>query len=228
MRAPVSMGIRSWCVAAMAVLAVSATSLAGIVGVFQGRIVQPSGAKIEEGVLYVRSRNGMARKVKVEKAALVEYDEDVPKDQRRKAAADSLCDDTLVRVTAEQSEAEDGAWRAIRILIMADPQLESGAAARALRTGFFAGQGTKANHPEQSGGASVKPEVTGGGSGEDSGNANNASSQKSQTNAKGEKPKPGAAQKGPGGSTKPADKSEQQSGESKPEAKPRGFCVPES
>jgi hypothetical protein len=103
-----------------------ALAYAGIVGVFQGRIVHPTGMKREEGILYVRARNGMARKVKVEKAVVVEYDEDVPKPQRRKSPAESLCDNTLVRVTAEQSEREDGEWKAINILILAEPEPEAG------------------------------------------------------------------------------------------------------
>jgi hypothetical protein len=91
---------------------------------FQGRIVQPAGTKLEDGILYVRSRNGMARKVRVEKA-VIEFDEDVPKSRRVKDAAKSLCDDTLVRVTAEQSDKEDGEWKALSILILPDPKHDS-------------------------------------------------------------------------------------------------------
>ena len=123
-------------------LAVAISAVAGIVGVFQGRIVHPSGAKREDGVLYVQARNGMARKVKVEKAVVVEYDEDVPKIQRKKEAAQSLCDDTLIRVTAEQSEKEDGEWKAINILILPDPDRKSGQA-RVRKTSFDQSGGTK-------------------------------------------------------------------------------------
>ncbi len=115
---------------AFAALTLEVAALAGVVGVFQGRIVQPKGAKYEEGVLFIRARNGMARKVRVAKA-VIEFDEDVPRDQRRKAAAKSLCEETLVRVTAEQSDQEDGEWKAINILILADPNLEPRAGAQA-------------------------------------------------------------------------------------------------
>jgi hypothetical protein len=105
-------GMRRW-LSFPAVVIVSGLAFAGVVGMFQGRIVQPDGTKLEDGILYVRSRNGMARKVRVEKA-IIEFDEEVPKSQRAKDAAKSLCNDTLVRVTAEQSDKEDGRqgrWR---------------------------------------------------------------------------------------------------------------------
>lgn len=105
-------------------------AIAGVVGVFQGRIVQPKGVKAENGILYVGGRNGMARKVKVSKAVVVEYDEDVPKGQRRKEPAQALCEDALIRVTAEQSDSEDGEWKAINILILPEPEGKAGRPAR--------------------------------------------------------------------------------------------------
>ncbi|HUS18624.1 MAG TPA: hypothetical protein VMZ25_03155, partial [Terriglobales bacterium] len=117
------------------VLLLSSLGFAGVVGVFQGRIVRPSGAKVEDGILYIRARNGMARKVRVEKA-VIEYDEDVPKSQRGREAAKSLCDETLVRVTAEQSDREDGEWKALNILILPDPALDSKADGRLKQASF--------------------------------------------------------------------------------------------
>lgn len=94
---------------------------AGVVGVFQGRVVLRKDVKAEAGILYVESRHGMARKVRVGDA-VIEYDEEVPKGQRKRTPAESLCENTLVRVTAEQSDAEDGPWRAISILILPEPK----------------------------------------------------------------------------------------------------------
>lgn len=125
----------------LAIVVPMALAYAGIVGVFQGRIVQPSGMTREEGILYVRARNGMARKVKVEKAVVVEYDEDVPKPQRRRSAAQSLCENTLIRVTAEQSEQEDGEWKAINILILAEPDQKPTALSPIRKTAFQQGPG---------------------------------------------------------------------------------------
>lgn len=140
-------------------LLVTAMAYAGIVGVFQGRIVRPKGLEREESVLYVRSRNGMARKVKVEKAVVVEYDEDVPAGERRKEPRQSLCDDTLVRVTAEQSDKEDGEWKAINILILPEPEPPSGTAARMQWASFFESQASRPETPDaaqESGSAKAK------------------------------------------------------------------------
>jgi hypothetical protein len=136
----------SACISAFLLLSV--VSFAGVVGVFQGRIVQPKGTKVEEGIVFVRARNGMARKVRVEKA-VIEFDEDVPKSQRGTPAAKSLCENTLVRVTAEQSDKEDGEWKAINILILPDPELK-------LRTGAQIKLASFEQKPEESGGASAK------------------------------------------------------------------------
>lgn len=102
----------------------SLVTFAGVVGVFQGRVVLRKGVKAEAGILYVESRHGMARKVRVGDA-VIEYDEDVPKVRRKQKPAESLCENTLVRVTAEQSDQEDGPWRAINILILPEPKRNS-------------------------------------------------------------------------------------------------------
>jgi hypothetical protein len=120
---------RSRILCVLIVFSCAVAAWAGVVGVFQGRIVRPTGVKAEDGILYVRARNGMARKVRVEKA-VIEFDEDVPKSQRRKDPARSLCDDTLIRVTAEQSDKEDGEWKALNILILADPESKAKGEAR--------------------------------------------------------------------------------------------------
>lgn len=92
--------------------------------------MRPAGVKAEDGILYVRARNGMARKVRVPEKVVIEFDEDVPKHQRRKDPARSLCDDTLIRVTAEQSDKEDGEWKALSILILAEPETKSAGGAQ--------------------------------------------------------------------------------------------------
>ena len=124
---------------------------------FQGRIVQPAGTKAEDGILYVRARNGMARKVRVEKA-VIEFDEDVPKSQRVKDPAKSLCDETLVRVTAEQSDKEDGEWTALTIVILPEvpaPQGDSSPDGR-LRQANFVQKAT--DKPKDSEGAAKAAE----------------------------------------------------------------------
>jgi hypothetical protein len=104
---------------------------AGLLGVFQGKIVKTSvSAKSKSGSkskaatpdrwLYVQSRNGSIRRVNAAKA-LVEYDEDVPVKQRHKNPAESLRLATEVRITAEQDRTDDGSgdWQAQHILILA-------------------------------------------------------------------------------------------------------------
>jgi hypothetical protein len=101
---------------------------AGLLGVFQGKIVKAStihsGAKSKSKTparwLYVQSRNGSVRRVNVTKA-LVEYDDDVPAKQRRKNPAESLRLSTEVRITAEQDRTDDGSgdWQAQHVLILA-------------------------------------------------------------------------------------------------------------
>lgn len=132
---------------ALLLFAVTLPAFAGIVGVFQGRIVQPKGISREEGILFIRARNGMARKVKVEKAVVVEYDEEVPSKERRKDPAQALCDDVLVRVTAEQSET-DGPWRAINIVILAEPDSGGRGSKPRIQKAALLGQDSK---PERSG-----------------------------------------------------------------------------
>jgi hypothetical protein len=111
------------CVASLLVVLMVVSGMAGVVGVFQGRIVEPRGARKEPGVLYIEGRSGMARRVQIGDAK-IEYDEEVPPRQRRKVAAQSLCPDALVRITAEQSDEETGDWKAIDILILPEPRSE--------------------------------------------------------------------------------------------------------
>ena|SRR5579864_1721107 len=101
---------------------------AGLLGVFQGKIVKSSavnsGSKSKsappEHWLYVQSRNGSVRRVNIAKA-LVEYDDDVPAKQRHKNPAESLRLATEVRITAEQDHTDDGSgdWQAKHVLILA-------------------------------------------------------------------------------------------------------------
>ena len=119
----------SICVGVIAVLlATSGLVSAGLLGVFQGKIVKSSavnsGSKSKsappEHWLYVQSRNGSVRRVNIAKA-LVEYDDDVPAKQRHKNPAESLRLATEVRITAEQDHTDDGSgdWQAKHVLILA-------------------------------------------------------------------------------------------------------------
>ena len=118
-------GLISLCVIAV-LLAGPRQASAGILGVFQGKIVKNSaihsgsGSKTPERWLYVQSRNGSVRRVNITKA-LVEYDDDVPPKHRRKNPAQSLRLATEVRITAEQDRTNDGSgdWQAQHVLILA-------------------------------------------------------------------------------------------------------------
>lgn len=143
------------------VLLVSLLLEAGVVGVFQGRVVLRKGVKAEAGILYVESRHGMARKVRVGDA-VIEYDEEVPKGLRKRTPAESLCEQTLVRVTAEQSQEEDGPWRAISILILPEPKrngLPAGQNFSFLAQAFRSEQGgkTSGSNPAQGSGKRSGP-----------------------------------------------------------------------
>lgn len=89
----------------------------GVVGMFQGKIVQAKGQQPSAEILFVQGRNGMVRKVNISQAK-VEYDEDVPAADRLKRPADSLRQNTVVRITAEQTEAQDALWKASEVLII--------------------------------------------------------------------------------------------------------------
>ena len=120
-------GLVSLCVIAM-LLAGPRQGSAGILGVFQGKIVKAtsvnagskSKTKLPQHWLYVASRNGSVRRVNVARAT-VEYDDDVPAKQRHKNPAESLRLATEVRITAEQDHTDDGSgdWQAKHVLILA-------------------------------------------------------------------------------------------------------------
>lgn len=105
-----------WPLASLLVLLLAMPVLAKATpGNFRGVLVEnPAGDK-EDGVVYLRAKNGMVRKVEISKAA-VEFDSSVPAEKRTGTAKDQLKPGTDVRVTAEQSS--DGEWHASRIDIM--------------------------------------------------------------------------------------------------------------
>src|SRR3954470_19053940 len=93
---------------------------AGMLGVFQGKIVRGPVAKGKARWLYVQSRNGMVRRVNIARAS-VEYDEDYPVSLKQQKPASSLALDVEVRITAEQEHSKkgDGEWQGREILIIA-------------------------------------------------------------------------------------------------------------
>lgn len=94
-----------------------ALAASGVVGMFQGKIVQVKGKELAPEILFVQGRNGMVRKVNISQAK-VEYDDDFPSADRLKRPADSLRQNTVVRITAEQTEAQDALWKASEVLII--------------------------------------------------------------------------------------------------------------
>jgi hypothetical protein len=73
-------------------------------------------AKPDSHSIYVRSRNGMLRRVDISSAS-VSYGEAVPQEQRTAPAASALQPGVEIRVTAEQDSS--GEWRATQIQITA-------------------------------------------------------------------------------------------------------------
>ena len=94
-------------VLALAVLA------AATPGSFRGTIVDnPNAAK---GWIYVKGRNGTARRVEISRAKIL-YDEDVAAANRRPKPEEALTPGAEVRVTAEQDS--DGEWHATQVEIL--------------------------------------------------------------------------------------------------------------
>lgn len=83
---------------------------AGSAGTFLGVMV----SKPDSQWIYVRSRNGMLRRVDVS-SATVSYGDAVPAERRTGAAANALLPGVEVRITAEQDS--NGEWRATQIQI---------------------------------------------------------------------------------------------------------------
>jgi hypothetical protein len=119
-------GLISVCFFALFLAATNLAS-AGLLGVFQGKIVKsttdhppPSSSKLPQHWLYIESRNGSVRRVNVS-SARVEYDDDFPPKHRRRNPADALRLRAEVRITAEQDHTDDGSgdWQAQEVLILA-------------------------------------------------------------------------------------------------------------
>lgn len=82
-------------------------------GSFRGTVVDNPNAGT--GWIYVQGRNGTARRVEISRAK-IEYDEDVPADERNSKPEDALVPGSEVRVTAEQGS--DGEWHATEVEIL--------------------------------------------------------------------------------------------------------------
>ncbi len=100
---------------ALALLLFTAPGFAATPAVFRGRVVELAKAEAAPGTIYVLSRNGSLRKVKVAEAR-VAYGTDVPSRFRKALPHKSLVHGAEVRVEAEENGA--GLWtaRAIEIL----------------------------------------------------------------------------------------------------------------
>jgi len=84
-------------------------------GSFRGTVVEGDQGSPKPGFLYVQGRNGSIRRVDISQAS-IEYDEDLPPDQRKAQAREQLVVGAEVRVTAE--EGKDGEWRASQVEII--------------------------------------------------------------------------------------------------------------
>jgi hypothetical protein len=98
-----------------AVLLISThTLLAQTPGTFRGVVIH--GPEITPGWMFLKSPNGLVRRVGISRAQVV-YSETVPAKERQKMPAQSIATGAEVRVTAEQDN--DGEWRATKIEILA-------------------------------------------------------------------------------------------------------------
>lgn len=84
-------------------------------GTFRGTVIDPPAGFVTGKVLFVKSRNGVVRKVDVSSAAVV-YGGSVPEASRDKKPASALKSGVDVRVTAEQGESGD--WQATQVEIV--------------------------------------------------------------------------------------------------------------
>lgn len=101
---------------ALLLLLVVALSLpAATPGIFSGTIVQPPETEETSDWIYIESRNGFVRKVRMAKATVF-YSEDIAPEARSSRPADSLQPGAEVRITAVQDGS--GVWNASRIEIL--------------------------------------------------------------------------------------------------------------
>lgn len=90
-------------------------SFAGTPGTFRGVVVQgPASARVK-GWIFVQGKNGMLRRVEIQKAK-VDYDEEYPQNKRQASPREALKEGVEIRVTAEQGS--DGEWHASQIEIV--------------------------------------------------------------------------------------------------------------
>jgi len=84
-------------------------------GSFRGIIVEPPESDAKHGVIYIKGRNGLVRKVDIS-AAVIVYGDSVPREKRQNKPESALKSGTDVRVTAEQGDS--GNWKASEIEIV--------------------------------------------------------------------------------------------------------------
>ncbi len=100
-------------------------------GVFRGSVVK--GPDSGPGWIYVKSRNGMVRRVEVSHAQ-VHYAREYPVSARKKSAGDALVEGAEVRVSAEQDDG--GEWRASDVEILPPGTMKSAPRTTHLELGF--------------------------------------------------------------------------------------------
>jgi hypothetical protein len=97
-----------------AVLLISSVILlAQTPGTFRGVVIH--GPEITPGWMFLKSRNGLVRRVGISRAQVV-YSEAIPAKERQRMPSLSIASGAEVRVTAEQDK--DGEWRATKIEIL--------------------------------------------------------------------------------------------------------------
>jgi hypothetical protein len=111
------MRTRATVVLLLTLLALLPSADARILGVFQGKIIKTSNARL----LFVQGKSGFVRRVDIRRAT-VEYDDDFPAAARTSRPQDALKVTTEVRITAEQKK---DVWLADEVLILA-PRPEKG------------------------------------------------------------------------------------------------------
>jgi len=100
------------------VLLLGSAALAATPAVFRGKVVELAQKQPAPGTIFVLSRNGSLRQVKIE-GAQVEYGAHIPQRLRKPQPQQSLVHGVEVRVEAEENGA--GLWHARQIEILRVP-----------------------------------------------------------------------------------------------------------
>jgi len=96
----------------------SLAAIAGTPGTFRGVLVEGPTTSRSEGWVFVKGKNGMLRKVEIQRAD-VHYEESFPEQKRKRTPKAALKPGIEVRVTATQGS--DGEWHASEVEIV-DPE----------------------------------------------------------------------------------------------------------